>query len=116
VDRQLPREAIRRIRQAGAPVLGVVTNARKSGSEAASADGYGGYGYGRYGRYGYGYGYGGYANDPAIAYGYYKLDEEGNRQAQEATAQSHSGRARQDGLGQRLQSWGRHVRRWLDGG
>ena len=76
VDRDLPKEAIRRIRQAGAPVLGVVTNARNTGGDTEDqVYGFGyryRYGYGK-GGYGYvGYGYGGYANDPAIAYMYYR--------------------------------------------
>lgn len=63
VDRGLPKEAIGRIRSAGAQLLGVVTNAVKVESAINSA-----YGYGK--QYGYGgYGYGGY--DSRSAYAYY---------------------------------------------
>ena len=51
VDRGLPKESIQRICTAGAPLLGIVTNAVKKESRSASAYGYG-YGYG----YGNGYG------------------------------------------------------------
>ncbi|MEA5423093.1 GumC family protein [Synechococcus sp. CCY9202] len=71
VDRRLPREAIGRIRSAGVPLLGLVTNAVKQESQDLSAYGYGRYGYGRYGygRYGYGrYGYAGYDYQTAAAY------------------------------------------------
>lgn len=75
VPRDLPKLAIRRIRDAGAPVLGVITNSRQLRREGGDspAYGYGGYGYGGYG-YGYGnksYGYQTYSNDPLLAYSYY---------------------------------------------
>ena len=53
VDRALPKESVARIRNSGAPLLGIVTNALKKEKEIAA------YNYGKYGyRYGYGYGYG----------------------------------------------------------
>ncbi|MGB5135666.1 MAG: polysaccharide biosynthesis tyrosine autokinase [Prochlorococcaceae cyanobacterium] len=69
VDRGLPAQSLERIREAGAPLLGVVTNARRK--TAAQEPGYGyGYGYGSYGTYGvgaaYGY-YGGTAESPKPA-------------------------------------------------
>ncbi|MFO7629325.1 MAG: polysaccharide biosynthesis tyrosine autokinase, partial [Prochlorococcaceae cyanobacterium] len=76
VDRSLPREAIDRMRSAGVPLLGVVTNAVKAapvggGVYGSAKYGYGGKGYG-YGRYGYGgYGYGG---DYQQAYAHYGED------------------------------------------
>ena len=74
VPRDMPKLAIRRIRDAGAPVLGVITNSRQLRREGGDspAYGYGGYGYGGYG-YGNkkGYGYQTYANDPLLAYSYY---------------------------------------------
>lgn len=71
VPRDLPKQAIRRIRSAGAPVLGVITNSRQLRREGGDspAYGYGGYGYGGYGKKGYGYQT--YANDPLLAYSYY---------------------------------------------
>ena len=66
VDRGLPKEAIARIRSAGAQLLGVVTNSISEDEETNAAYGYGNrYKYG----YGYGYGYGGY--DTRSAYSYY---------------------------------------------
>ena len=68
VPRDMPKLAIRRIRDAGAPVLGVITNSRQLRREGGdrAAYGYGGYGYGNQG-----YGYDNYANDPLLAYSYY---------------------------------------------
>lgn len=92
VDRDLPGEAISRIRQAGAPLLGVVTNSRMESSEGQGV----GYGYG----YAYG-GYHGYADDPALAYAHYSDSEEG--------AMETGG-----GLGQRWRRWRRGQSRGLD--
>lgn len=71
VPRDLPKQAIRRIREAGAPVLGVITNSRqvRRGRDVTTAYSYSAYGYG----YGYGYGSSGYNNgtdshDPLLAY------------------------------------------------
>ncbi|MFU8886753.1 MAG: polysaccharide biosynthesis tyrosine autokinase [Cyanobacteriota bacterium] len=92
VDRNLPKETIRRIRQAGAPVLGLVTNARQPRSENSGAVGYG-YGYGD----GYGgYGYQGYADDPSMAYAHYNKGESEIQQS-------------------RWQRWRQSLTRWLDG-
>jgi len=66
VDRGLPKEAIQRIRSAGAPLLGIVTNAVKKESRSSTAYGYG-YGYGHYG-------YGAY--DAGHAYNYYSNDND----------------------------------------
>ena len=68
VDRGLPKEAIQRVRSAGAPLLGIVTNAVKKESRSSTAYGYG-YGYG-YGNYGYG------AYDAGHAYSYYSKDND----------------------------------------
>lgn len=75
VPRDLPQQAIRRIRNAGAPVLGVITNSRQLRREGGDSQvyGYGGYNYGVYGGYG-GYGYQSYANDPLLAYSYYDAE------------------------------------------
>jgi Mrp family chromosome partitioning ATPase len=75
VPRNLPKLAIRRIRDAGAPVLGVITNSRQLRREGGDspAYGYGGYGYG-YGNASYGYHT--YANDPLLAYRYYDKSTE----------------------------------------
>lgn len=116
VDRRMPREATRRIRQAGVPVLGVVTNARKDRSEVTGASGYG-YGYGGYGRYGFGYGASGYADDPALAYSYYQnkvaAQSDGGTRTRQAGAEPRPGLA---GLGDLLKRWSRSTKRWLDGG
>ncbi|MEO1002575.1 MAG: polysaccharide biosynthesis tyrosine autokinase [Cyanobacteria bacterium J06638_7] len=101
VDRALPAEAIQRIEAAGAPLLGLLTNARVESGEAEGA-------------YGYGYGYGGNggsggeaALNPGTAYAYYRGGEEAA--------------ARRGGLrglvpnGANRQRWSRTLRRWIDG-
>jgi hypothetical protein len=94
VDRGLPKEAIARIRSAGAQLLGVVTNAIKEEGESGSSYGYG---------YG-GYGYGGY--DTRSAYAYYaesEADSPEQLQPQKAVAQTWQKRTRQ--LRRRLMHW-----------
>ncbi len=94
VDRGLPKEAIARIRSAGAQLLGVVTNAIKEEGESGSSYGYG---------YG-GYGYGGY--DTRSAYAYYAESEDDSPeqlQPQKAVAQTWQKRTRQ--LRRRLMHW-----------
>lgn len=71
VDRSLPREAIERIHMAGAPLLGLLTNAIKEEKRRDGAYGYGRYGYGRYGK---GYGYGSY--DYRSTYAHYGPDDD----------------------------------------
>jgi len=60
VDRSLPREAIQRLGSVGAPLLGVVTNARAKPTDLSMTYGYQS---SKYERYGYSR-YGSYANDP----------------------------------------------------
>ena len=100
VDRGLPKEAIARIRSAGAQLLGVVTNAVKEEGGSASSYAYGGYGYGGYG----GYGYGGY--DTRSAYAYYADSDAESAEQQpqkQAVAQTWPERTRQ--LHRRLLNW-----------
>ena len=91
VDRGLPKEAIARIRSAGAQLLGVVTNAIKEDGDTNTAYGYGNrYKYG----YGYGYGYGGY--DSRSAYAYYgepNADPDANTAAASPSAEEPAPRA-----------------------
>ncbi len=106
VDRRLPAEALQRIQAAGAPLLGVVTNARlaREGLERP----YGGYASGS-GRYGGGYGYGADdPYDPALAYSYYRGDggsEPTSGRGLAAVLPSATNRRR----------WRRTVKRWLEG-
>lgn len=123
VDRDLPKEAMRRIRQTGAPVLGVITNSSHTGTTESGNDvydfsyryrygyGYGGYGYGGYGSYGY-------ANDPLLTYTYYRKNK-----SQVATGND-SEEAKNPLLRsiesilpskRNLRSWMRGINRWLDG-
>ncbi|MCP9782964.1 polysaccharide biosynthesis tyrosine autokinase [Cyanobium sp. WKJ7-Wakatipu] len=97
VDRGLPKEAIARIRSAGAQLLGVVTNAVKEEGGSASSYAYGGYGYG-------GYGYGGYDTRSAYAY-YVDSDAESAEQQpqKQAVAKTWPERTRQ--LQRRLLHW-----------
>jgi capsular exopolysaccharide synthesis family protein len=105
VDRGLPKEAIARIRSAGAQLLGVVTNAVKDEGDSSSSYAYGRYGYGGYGRYGYG----GY--DTRSAYAYYadseadtsETDTAEPQQPQTAEARTWQKRTRQ--LRRRLVRW-----------
>jgi polysaccharide biosynthesis transport protein len=102
VERNLPKEAISRIRQAGAPVLGLVTNARKPRREGGETTRYA-YGYG-------GYGYGGYANDPAMAYAYYnKSGSEPEVPVQPSRWQTLTPSR------DNLRRWRHRLTRWLDG-
>ncbi len=74
VDRNLPKEAISRVRSSGAQLLGVVTNALTEESEHSASYGYGNrykYGYGSKKGYGYGYGYGYGVYDQRSSYSYY---------------------------------------------
>jgi capsular exopolysaccharide synthesis family protein len=106
VDRRLPAEALQRIQAAGAPLLGVVTNARvaREGLERP----YGGYSYGA-GRYGGSYGYG--ANDPydpAVAYSYYSA----NTGDEERPSNLFSRLLPRRAIRKR---WRRNLREWLNG-
>jgi len=101
VDRALPAEAIQRIEAAGAPLLGVLTNARVENGEAE-------------GPYGYGYGSGSYggpageaALNPATAYAYYRGGQAGDAgpAGLRALAPNTANRQR----------WRRTLRRWIDG-
>jgi succinoglycan biosynthesis transport protein ExoP len=101
VDRALPAESVDRIHDAGVPLLGVVTNARRPKGERRDAYGYG---------YGYGFddptsyaGYGGF--DAGTAYSYY----EG------AQAQDDDERENRVPLVRRWQVWRKQMNRWLDG-
>ncbi|WP_158218468.1 polysaccharide biosynthesis tyrosine autokinase [Synechococcus sp. 1G10] len=106
VGRNLPAEAIRRIQVAGAPLLGVVTNARVAKTTAASAtEGYG-----------YGSNYGGrYATnsldaalDPGTAISYYHNGGESNVQKQSGLAKVVPSRSN-------LKRWRQGLKRWIDG-
>ncbi|MEA5474636.1 polysaccharide biosynthesis tyrosine autokinase [Synechococcus sp. CCY9201] len=101
VDRDLPREAIARIRSAGVPLLGLVTNAVKQRSEAGSRYGYG------YGRYGYGrYGYGGYDTLTAAAYYGAAASAAEGEEGEAASRSTHRAPVRSlRRAGQRLISW-----------
>ena len=101
VDRGLPAESLNRILDAGVPLLGVVTNARRPQGENKEAYGY---------DYGYGYddpntyaGNGGF--DAGTAYSYYegaKTDDDGEPE-------------RRMPFSHRWKSWKKQVGRWLDG-
>ena len=100
VDRNLPKEAVARIKSSGAALLGIATNAISEDVQKSGAYGYGGYGYGRYGyggRYGYNYGYGAY--DVGGAYSYYRQDEDKAPMAPE----------------KRLRRWRNKLVKWIDG-
>ncbi|MCT0213193.1 MULTISPECIES: polysaccharide biosynthesis tyrosine autokinase [unclassified Synechococcus] len=100
VDRALPRESIERIRSAGAPLLGILTNAIKEEKQRDNAYGYG------YGRYGKGYGYG--SHDYRTAYAYYGTDDT-------SSATGQNDRTLKAGAANpRRKEWGRKLMGWLD--
>ena len=108
VDRDLPREAISRMRSSGAPLLGIVTNSIKAENRFSGASGNGRYGYGSYGygRYGKRYGYGSYGSyDYRIPYGHYT-------DAQLPAAESPTKPKRQPLAG--LRAKGRSLMHWID--
>ncbi|PZV05947.1 MAG: chain-length determining protein [Cyanobium sp.] len=98
VDRALPHESIERIRSAGAPLLGILTNAIKEEKQRDNA-----YGYGRYGK---GYGYGAY--DYRTAYAYYGTDD-----TTPSTTQSDK-TLEEGAVKPRREGWGRKLMGWLD--
>ncbi|MFQ6537981.1 MULTISPECIES: polysaccharide biosynthesis tyrosine autokinase [Aphanothece] len=101
VDRSLPAQALERIEAAGAPLLGVVTNARVARDELQRP--YTG---------GYGYGYGGYGGDdpydPAVAYSYYQSEA-----AEGVEQRSALQRLLPNQRNRRM--WAQGLRRWLNG-
>jgi capsular exopolysaccharide synthesis family protein len=108
VDRDLPKEAISRMKASGAPLLGIVTNSVKEESRFSGSSGYGRYGYGRYGqRYGYG-GYGSY--DYRTSYAYY-----GDAQEPNATDTETATSPRRTSPLDHLRNRGRTFMRWIDG-
>jgi succinoglycan biosynthesis transport protein ExoP len=78
VPRDMPALAIRRIREAGAPVLGIITNSRQLRREGQNSVSYSMQDY-PYGAYGHKIKHNTiYANDPSMAYKYYNDLEFGN--------------------------------------
>jgi hypothetical protein len=104
VGRDLPAEAIRRIQVAGAPLLGVVTNARVAKSAAGGEP------------YGYGSGYGSSyavnsldaALDPGTALSYY-------HQGGETSGSHRGGLATVVPSRTNLKRWKKGLKRWIDG-
>jgi capsular exopolysaccharide synthesis family protein len=105
VDRNLPEQAIERIRDTGVDLLGLVTN------QVVPPVGSGGFGYG----YGYGYGYGTYGH---YAYSRY-IPTAASDSASEDQPSSYANRPQGRGLlpaSKRLaQQAGRRLVNWLDG-
>ncbi|MEB3352765.1 MAG: polysaccharide biosynthesis tyrosine autokinase [Cyanobacteriota bacterium] len=110
VDRALPKAAIKRIRQTGAPVLGVVTNAREAHTNGGKLDGYGN-------NYRYRYSYADYADDPAVAYSYYNNDSEDPAQqgSDRQPDPAPTGWRRLAPTSEGLTRLRRQLNRWLDG-
>jgi succinoglycan biosynthesis transport protein ExoP len=110
VPRELPKLAIRRIRDAGAPLLGVITNSRQLRREGGDSPAYGYGGYGGYDGNGYGakdYGYASYANDPLLAY--YNEKESSTKQGK--AAKGWKGVLRTPGSMSKLRD---RINSWLD--
>ncbi|QVL52025.1 MAG: polysaccharide biosynthesis tyrosine autokinase [Cyanobium sp. M30B3] len=113
VPRDLPKLAIRRIRDAGAPVLGVVTNSRQLRREGGDSPtyGYGGYGYGGYGT-NKSYGYQSYANDPLLAYSYY--DKSNKPRSDQAPKGWKAAIPTPGNLKRNVRNLGHKINNWLD--
>lgn len=110
VDRNLPRQAMKRLQQSNTNVLGVVTNARRPKGEASGAYAYG-YGRARLDPGSYG-GYG--ALDPASAYAYYEGG--GHGAADEGDEPKPALQAIWNRIrGARLQELVQRFNRWIDG-
>ena len=106
VDRQLPKEAINRIRSSGSSLLGLVTNAVMEEASGSSAYGYGKYGYGKYG-------YGGY--DTRSAYAYYNNDAENTQTADQSPAPLAASKAAAPlNWRKQLNKYSQKVARWID--
>jgi polysaccharide biosynthesis transport protein len=108
VDRDLPKEAISRIRSSGAQFLGVVTNSTNEESEQNLSYGYGNKSsYGNT-RYGYGYGYGTY--DPRSSYSYYAISDD------ESPADTNKAGQAEPSTPLRVQASNalRHFLKWID--
>jgi capsular exopolysaccharide synthesis family protein len=95
VDRQLPAQAVERIRSAGAPLLGIVTNSRVATGDRTNVYGYSKYGYGSYTD-------GASALDPSTAYNYYTTGGNNDDQA----------KALKGGALSSIIPNGRNLRRW----
>lgn len=105
VDRGLPAEAIKRIEAAGAPLLGLVTNARTPMQEGEHV-----YGYGK-STYGYGsYRSGEPGMDPSTAYQYYR-----NGAETPDIDPDQKGLARLVPNRSNIKRWGRGLKKWTEG-
>lgn len=100
VDRQLPAQAVERIRAAGAPLLGVVTNARINAGGKDSIYGYTKYGYGSYTD-------GASALDPSTAYNYYSAGGQETPPESKGVAAMIPNRSN-------LKRWKQGIRNWLE--
>ncbi|MCT0202163.1 polysaccharide biosynthesis tyrosine autokinase [Synechococcus sp. CS-603] len=100
VDRQLPAQAVERIRAAGAPLLGVVTNSRIATGDRTNIYGYSRYGYESYSN-------GAQALDPGPAYDYYSTNGVDRSRAPKGLAALVPNRAN-------LRRWKKGIGSWLD--
>ena len=112
VDRNLPQEAVKRLRMAKANLVGVVTTEMRPKGEAGGAYAYS---YGRALRDPYNYrGYG--ALDPASSYAYYEHEDrhKSDEDLQNSLSQRWK-RLNKEKLVDRLNQYLRRFNRWLDG-
>lgn len=105
VDRSLPKEAIKRMRQAGAPILGIVTNERVSRSSSGAQDAT---------SYNYTYGYGDDFSSAASVFAHYNNDEETQLDTQQDPGEK-TGWQKYAPTGRNLKELSRKINRWLDG-
>ena len=112
VPRDMPAMAIRRIKEAGAPVLGVITNSRqlRRGGENQTNYGFSNYPYGGYGHMKSGRT--GYLNDPLIAYSYYHKSESDEHDESNGGLVKYTPTAGR--IKRSVKEAGRKINRWLN--
>lgn len=114
VDRAMPVQAVKRLKDSNARLLGIVTNARRPKGEKAGAYAYG---YGK--AQGSPYEYSGYgALDPAAAYSYYEGNWEGTTEGKRNTPEALSvwKRFKSQIQSEALVARWNQIKRWLDNG
>lgn len=114
VDRAMPVQAVKRLKDSNARLLGIVTNARRPKGEKAGAYAYG---YGK--AQGSPYEYSGYgALDPAAAYSYYEGNWEGTTEGKRNTPEALSvwKRFKSQIQSEALVARWNQFKRWLDNG
>jgi capsular exopolysaccharide synthesis family protein len=109
VPRDMPAMAIRRIREAGAPVLGIITNSRQLRRDPQDSTNYEIKNY-PYNNYGANKGKDSvYANDPLMAYSYYeekgRISDSHNKEIEGTVSESRDAKSRFQSIGRKISNW-----------